>query len=61
VDTPDTNAIVGVADGETITDKERREVMLLVERPELSMTWSRYAPGERGTDLHIHREHTDAF
>jgi quercetin dioxygenase-like cupin family protein len=61
VHTPDTDAIVRVADGETITDKERREVVLLVDRPELSMTWSRYAPGERGTDLHVHREHTDAF
>jgi quercetin dioxygenase-like cupin family protein len=61
VDSPDTDAIVRVADGETITDKERREVVLLIDRPELSMTWSRYAPGERGTDLHVHREHTDAF
>jgi quercetin dioxygenase-like cupin family protein len=61
VDTPDTDAIVRVADGETITQKERREVVLVVDRPELSMTWSRYAPGERGTDLHVHREHTDAF
>ena len=25
------------------------------------MTRSRYAPGERGPDPHIHREHTDAF
>ena len=61
MDTPDTAAIVRVADGETITQKERREVVLLVDRPALSMTWSRYAPGERGTDLHVHREHTDAF
>jgi quercetin dioxygenase-like cupin family protein len=61
VDTPDTDAIVRIADGETITDKERREVVLLVDRPGISMTWSRYAPGERGTDLHVHREHTDAF
>jgi quercetin dioxygenase-like cupin family protein len=61
VDTPDTDAILRVADGEAITRKERREVVLLLERPDLSMTWSRYAPGERGTDLHVHREHTDAF
>ena len=59
MDTPDTDAIVRA--GETITDKEHREVVLLVDRPELSMTWSRYAPGERGTDLHVHREHTDSF
>jgi quercetin dioxygenase-like cupin family protein len=61
VDTRGSDAIVRVADGETITDKERRQVVLLVDRPELSMTWSRFAPGERGTDLHLHREHTDAF
>jgi quercetin dioxygenase-like cupin family protein len=61
VDTPDTDAILRIADGETITQKERREVVLLVDRADVSMTWSRYAPGERGTDLHVHREHTDAF
>ena len=25
------------------------------------MTWTRYAGGERGPGLHVHREHTDAF
>ena len=48
-------------DGETITARERRDVVLLTERREISITWSRYAPGERGPDLHVHREHTDAF
>jgi quercetin dioxygenase-like cupin family protein len=47
--------------GETITDKPERNVVLLVGRPEITVTWSRYAPGEKGTDLHVHREHTDAF
>jgi quercetin dioxygenase-like cupin family protein len=46
---------------ETITDQERRKVVILAERPEITVTWSRYAPGERGPDLHVHREHTDAF
>ena len=31
------------------------------ERQDLAITWSRYAMGERGPDLHVHREHTDAF
>jgi quercetin dioxygenase-like cupin family protein len=53
--------IVRLDSGETITDKDRRRVVLLADRPELSMTWSRFAPGERGTDLHLHREHTDSF
>jgi quercetin dioxygenase-like cupin family protein len=48
-------------DGETITDKERRQVILLTDREELSVTRSRYAPAERGPDPHVHREHTDAF
>lgn len=48
-------------DGETITDREQREVILLAERGDISITWSRYAPGERGPDPHIHREHADTF
>jgi quercetin dioxygenase-like cupin family protein len=47
--------------GETITDKPTRNVVLLVGDPDLTVTWSRYGPGEVGTDLHVHREHTDAF
>jgi quercetin dioxygenase-like cupin family protein len=53
--------ILRLADGETITARERREVVLLAERPDITITWSRYAAGERGPDLHVHREHTDAF
>jgi mannose-6-phosphate isomerase-like protein (cupin superfamily) len=47
--------------GEPITQREHREVILLVAREETSMTWSRYGPGERGPNPHVHREHTDAF
>ena len=48
-------------DGETITNQPRRELVILSERPELTVTWTRYGPGERGPDLHVHLEHTDAF
>jgi uncharacterized cupin superfamily protein len=48
-------------DGEVITQRERRDVVLLVGEPALTVTFSRYAPGERGPDLHVHREHIDAF
>lgn len=48
-------------DGERISDTERRTVVLIAASPELTVTWSRYASGERGPDLHVHREHTDAF
>ena len=46
--------------GETITEREARDVILLVAREETSMTWSRYGAGERGPDPHVHREHTDS-
>ncbi len=52
---------VRLVDGERITAKERRDVVILAEREQLTITWSRYAAGERGPDLHVHREHTDAF
>jgi mannose-6-phosphate isomerase-like protein (cupin superfamily) len=48
-------------DGETITALERREVVILGARPELTVTWSRYAGGEPGPGLHVHREHSDSF
>jgi len=48
-------------DGEMITGSELRDVVILSERPELTVTWSRYAPGQRGPGPHVHREHTDAF
>ena len=46
---------------EEISAQPHREVHLLAESPEVSVTWSRYAPGERGPDPHVHREHFDAF
>ena len=52
---------VRLVDGERITAKERRDVAILASHDDLTITWSRYAAGERGPDLHVHREHTDAF
>jgi quercetin dioxygenase-like cupin family protein len=60
-DRVDGGVLLRVGDGEPITRSERREVVLLADRPEIAITWSRYAGGERGPDLHVHREHTDAF
>ena len=48
-------------EGETVFDEERRTLRLLVDREELTVTWFRYAAGEKGPDPHIHRRHTDAF
>jgi len=48
-------------DGEVITRRETRDVVLLAGDPAMTITFSRYSPGERGPDLHVHRAHTDAF
>jgi quercetin dioxygenase-like cupin family protein len=48
-------------DGETITDTATRNVRILVDLPEIVVTWTRYSDGEAGPDPHIHREHVDAF
>jgi quercetin dioxygenase-like cupin family protein len=48
-------------EGETVFDSERSTLRLLVELEELTVTWFRYAPGEKGPDPHIHHRHTDAF
>jgi len=58
---PASDVIVPVPDGEAISGRGRRELVLLAEHDEVAITWSRYAPGERGPGLHVHREHTDAF
>ena len=33
----------------------------LYRHPLIDATWSRYAPGERGPDPHVHHRHVDAF
>jgi quercetin dioxygenase-like cupin family protein len=53
--------LLRLADGETVADAKRRGIALLVGRPELTITWTRYGARERGPELHVHREHTDAF
>jgi len=53
--------ILRVEDGETISQREARNVVLLAGAPELTVTWSRYSPGEQGPGPHVHHEHTDAF
>ncbi len=47
--------------GETVVAEPARTLRILVDREELTVTWFRYEPGERGPDPHIHRRHTDAF
>src|SRR5919204_202704 len=47
--------------GETITAREQRDVVIKVAHTLFDITWSRYAPGQRGPEPHIHRGHTDSF
>ena len=53
--------MVWLSEGETISDRDARNVVILHAGEAITVTWSRYAAGERGPGLHLHREHTDAF
>jgi mannose-6-phosphate isomerase-like protein (cupin superfamily) len=55
------DVLAGPAGGETITDRPGRQLAVLAEREEISITRYRLAPGEQGPDPHVHHEHTDAF
>ena len=48
-------------DGQALSDRAERTVRALSEHPLIDATWSRYEPGEKGPDPHVHREHVDAF
>jgi mannose-6-phosphate isomerase-like protein (cupin superfamily) len=48
-------------DGESITDRRERSVVIKAAHDLLDLTESRYAPGERGPDAHVHQAHADAF
>jgi mannose-6-phosphate isomerase-like protein (cupin superfamily) len=49
--------VLGPGEGEAI----RETLHIKAGRPEIVVTESRYEPGERGPDPHIHRHHVDAF
>jgi quercetin dioxygenase-like cupin family protein len=53
--------LLRLEEAETITASEHREILVLVEAPAITVTWSRYGAGQRGPDPHVHREHVDAF
>ena len=48
-------------EGEIVADQPEKTLRLLADHDELALTWFRYAGGERGPELHIHKRHTDAF
>ena len=47
--------------GEIIGDAPDRRVEILSDQDGLHATWSRFAAGREGADLHVHRRHTDCF
>lgn len=47
--------------GEIIGDAPDRRVEILSDHPALHATWSRFAAGRDGADLHVHHHHTDLF
>lgn len=49
--------VLGPGEGETI----RPGFEIKVGRPELVLTESIYAPGQRGPDPHVHHDHVDSF
>jgi len=48
-------------EGETISDRAERNVRILLDHELADVTWTRYEPGERGPDPHIHEQHADAW
>src|SRR5581483_2858510 len=48
-------------EGETISDRAERNVRLICEHELVDVTWTRYEPGERGPDPHVHHRHSDAW
>jgi uncharacterized cupin superfamily protein len=53
--------VIAPGGGELIGDAPDRRVEILCEEDALHATWSRFAAGRAGADLHIHRHHADLF
>jgi mannose-6-phosphate isomerase-like protein (cupin superfamily) len=47
--------------GEVIGDAPDRRVEILYEDDSVHATWTRFAAGRDGADLHVHRLHSDVF
>jgi len=48
-------------EGETITERDARSVVIKAAHELLDLTETRYSPGEEGPGPHVHRQHADAF
>lgn len=54
-------SVIRFGGGEVIGDAPDRRVEILSDADGLHATWSRFAAGRDGADLHVHRAHTDLF
>jgi mannose-6-phosphate isomerase-like protein (cupin superfamily) len=48
-------------EGETISSRAERNLWILDDRPQLSVTEALYGGGQDGAEAHVHHEHVDAF
>jgi mannose-6-phosphate isomerase-like protein (cupin superfamily) len=48
-------------EGETVTERRERSVVIKAAHDLLDITETRYSPGEEGPSDHVHREHADVF
>lgn len=48
-------------EGEVITDRPGRRLVIKADTPELCVTETLHGPGEEGTAPHFHKLHSDAF
>jgi mannose-6-phosphate isomerase-like protein (cupin superfamily) len=53
--------LLAPGEGETISDRAERNVVIKCDHELVDVTWTRYEPGERGPDPHIHEQHADAW
>ncbi len=53
--------LIAPGQGEVVGDAPDRRVEILSDHASLNATWSRFAPGRDGADLHVHRDHADHF
>ncbi len=53
--------VVAPGGGEIVGDAPDRRVEILSDHAGLHATWSRFAAGRDGADLHVHHHHTDLF
>ena len=53
--------VLGPGEGETISDRAERNVIVKCDHELVDVTWTRYEPGERGPDPHVHKRHADAW